>query len=187
MYRRRHGGELRCGDELSVAAAVESMSLTSRGTHECQPEMPPGVGNAPDVQGTASDVVEGEGIPDTAEQEGQAQRSGVRNTADLNDSPDLLLPGEYNHPLFQPNHTFLHAARFHCCTDFPADLKLRASELFPGGTAVPAVKLRLPPAAQQATRALVVAAFDASKGVALVRGKLSKAQVVAYLLADALG
>jgi hypothetical protein len=33
----------------------------------------------------------------------------------------------------------------------------------------------------------VVAAFDASKGVALVRGKLSKAQVVAYLLADALG
>jgi len=111
----------------------------------------------------------------------------VRNTADLNDSPDLLLPGEYNHPLFQPNHTFLHAARFHCCTDFPADLKLRASELFPGGTAVPAVKLRLPPAAQQATRALVVAAFDASKSVALVRGKLSKAQVVAYLLADTLG
>ena len=33
----------------------------------------------------------------------------------------------------------------------------------------------------------MVAAFDASKGVALVRGKLSKAQVVAYLLADALG
>ena len=33
----------------------------------------------------------------------------------------------------------------------------------------------------------MVAAFDASKGVALVRGKLSKAQVVAYLLADTLG
>ena len=45
---------------LSVAAAVEGMSLTSRGSHEPQPEMPPGVGNAPDVQGTASDVVEGE-------------------------------------------------------------------------------------------------------------------------------
>ena len=50
-------------DELSVAAAVEGMSLTSRGSHEPQPEMPPGVGNAPDVQGTASDVVEGEGRP----------------------------------------------------------------------------------------------------------------------------
>ena len=36
-------------DELSVAAAVEGMSLTSRGSHEPQPEMPPGVGNAPDV------------------------------------------------------------------------------------------------------------------------------------------
>ena len=45
----------------------------------------------------------------------------------------------------------------------------------------------LPPAASQATRALVVATFDASKGIALVRGKLSKAEVVAYLLADALG
>ena len=70
----------------------------------------------------------------------------------MNDSLDLMLPGEYNHPLFQPNHTFLHAARFHCCTDFPA-LKLRASELFPGGTAVPAAKPRLPPAAPQATHA----------------------------------
>ena len=69
-------------------------------------------------------------------------------------------------------------------------MKLRGppgSGLFPGGTAVPADKPRLPPAAPQATHALVVAAFDASKGVALVRGKLSKAQVVAYLLADALG
>ena len=54
-------------------------------------------------------------------------------------------------------------ARFHCCTDFPAGLKLRAAELFPGGTTVPAAKPRLPPAAPQATRALVVAAFDASK------------------------
>ena len=52
---------------------------------------------------------------------------------------------------------------------------------------MPADKPRLPPAAPQATHALVVAAFDASKGVALVRGKLSKAQVVAYLLADTLG
>ena len=44
-----------------------------------------------------------------------------------------------------------------------------------------------PPAASQATCALVVATFDASKGIALVRGRLSKAEVVAYLLADALG
>ena len=67
-------------------------------------------------------------------------------------------------------------------------MKLRGpAGLFPGGTAVPADKPRLPPVAPQATHALVVAAFDASKGVALVRGKLSKAQVVAYLLADALG
>ena len=78
-------------------------------------------------------------------------------------------------------------ARFHCCTDFPAGLKLRAAELFPGGTTVPAAKPRLPPAAPQVTRALVVAAFDASKDVALKRGELCKAEVVAYLLADALG
>jgi hypothetical protein len=66
------------------------------------------------------------------------------------------------------------------------------SGLFPGRTAVPADKPRLPPAAgcsagDPRPRRVVVAAFDASKGVALVRGKLSKAQVVAYLLADALG
>ena len=63
------------------------MSLESRGSHECQQEMPPGVGHAPDVQGTASDVVQAEGM---AEREGQGQRSGVGNTVDLNDSPDLL-------------------------------------------------------------------------------------------------
>ena len=144
-------GSTESSDELSVAAGVEGMSVASPGSHQCQPEMPPGVGNAPDVPGTASDVVEGEGIPATAEQEGQDQRTGAGKTIDLNDHPDLQLPGEYNHPLCQPNHTFLHAARFHCCTDFPAGLHLRASELFPGGTAVPAAKPRPPPLTARGT------------------------------------
>ena len=47
-------------DELSVAAGVEAVSLTERGSHECQQEMPPGVGHAPGMQGTASDVVQAE-------------------------------------------------------------------------------------------------------------------------------
>ena len=151
-------------DELSVAAGVEAVSLAERGSHECRQELPPGVGHSPGMQGTASDVVQAEGIPATAERGGQGQRNGVGNTVDLNDSPDLLLPGEYNHPLFQPNHTSVHTARNHCCTGLPAGMKLRASELFPGGTAVPAAKPRLPPATQQVIRALVVAAFDASSG-----------------------
>ena len=67
-------------------------------------------------------------------------------------------------------------------------MKLRGpAGLFPGGSRGLSAGTAVPPAAPQATHALVVAAFDASKGVALVRGKLSKAQVVAYLLADALG
>ena len=90
-------------DELSVAAGVEAVSLAERASHECRQELPPGVGHAPGMQGTASDVVQAEGIPATAERGGQGQRNGVGNTVDLNDSPDLLLPGEYNHPLFQPN------------------------------------------------------------------------------------
>ena len=63
-------GSTESSDELSVAAGVEAISLASRGSHECQPEMTPGVGNAPDVQGTASDVVQGEGIPATADRPG---------------------------------------------------------------------------------------------------------------------
>ena len=105
------------------------MSLAPRGSQKCLPEMPPGVGNAPYVQGTASDVVEGEGIPATAETEEEARRIEVRNIVDLNDSPGLQLPGEYNYPFVCCNHTFLHAARFHCCTGFPAGLQLRAAEL----------------------------------------------------------
>ena len=93
-------------DELSVAAAVEGMSLTSRGSHESQPEMPPGVGNAPDVQGTASDVVEGEGLPATAERGCADPRIGAGPIVDFNDHPVLQLPGEYNYPFAQPNHTF---------------------------------------------------------------------------------
>ena len=77
-------GSTESSDELSVAAGVEGMSVASPGSHQCQPEMPPGVGNAPDVPGTASDVVEGEGIPATAEQEGQDQRTGAGKTVDLN-------------------------------------------------------------------------------------------------------
>ena len=181
------GGPTESSDLLSVAAAVEGMSLAPRGSQKCLPEMPPGVGNAPDVQGTAPDEVEGEGIPATADLRGQDSRNEAGPTVDLNDSPVLQLPGECNHPLACCNHTFLYGSRFHCCTDFPAGLKLRAAELFPGGTTVPAAKPRLPPAAPQATRALVVATFDASKGIALVRGELCKAEVVGYLLADALG
>ena len=181
------GGPTESSDLLSVAAAVEGMSLAPRGSQKCLPEMPPGVGNAPDVQGTAPDLVEGEGIPATADLRGQDSRNDAGSTVDLNDSPVLQLPGECNHPLACCNHTFLYGSRFHCCTDFPAGLKLRAAELFPGGTTVPAAKPRLPPAAPQATRALVVATFDASKGIALVRGELCKAEVVGYLLADALG
>ena len=181
------GGPTESSAELSVAAAVEGMSLAPRGSQKCLPEMPPGVGNAPDVQGTAPDEVEGEGIPATADLRGQDSRNEAGPTVDLNDSPVLQLPGECNHPLVCCNHTFLYGSRFHCCTDFPAGLKLRAAELFPGGTTVPAAKPRLPPAAPQATRALVVATFDASKGIALVRGELCKAEVVGYLLADALG
>jgi len=33
-------------DELSVAAGVEAVSLTERGSHECQQKMPPGVGHS---------------------------------------------------------------------------------------------------------------------------------------------
>ena len=77
-------------DELSIAAGVEAVSLTGRGSHECQQKMPPGVGHAPGMQGTASDVVQAEGIPATAEREGQGQRNGSGNTVDLNDSPNRL-------------------------------------------------------------------------------------------------
>ena len=89
LVRRAPAVSTKSSDELSVAAGVEAVSLASRGSHECQQEMPPGVGHAPDVQGTASDVVQAEGIPATAEREGQGQRSGVGNTVDLNVSPDI--------------------------------------------------------------------------------------------------
>ena len=60
----------------------------------------PGVGNAPDVQGTASDVVEGEGIPATADLQGQDRGNDAGSTVDLNDHPVLQLgiPGACNYP-----------------------------------------------------------------------------------------
>ena len=92
------GGPTESSDELSVAAAVEGMSLAPRGSQKCLPEMPPGVGNAPDVQGTASDVVEGEGIPATADLQGQDRGNDAGSTVDLNDHPVLQLPGACNYP-----------------------------------------------------------------------------------------
>ena len=126
------------------------MSVASPGSHQCQPEMPPGVGNAPAVPGTASDVVEGEGIPATAEQEGQDQRTGAGKTIDLNDHPDLQLPGEYNHPLCQPNHTWLKRAYpEHFCGWGPTSAKNMC------GWAVDLEKRGFPiAAAQQAAKAL---------------------------------
>ena len=92
------GGPTESSDLLSVAAAVEGMSLAPRGSQKCLPEMPPGVGNAPDVQGTAPDEVEGEGIPATADLQGQDSRNDAGSTVDLNDHPVLQLPGACNYP-----------------------------------------------------------------------------------------
>ena len=69
-------------DELSVAAGVEAVSLTERGSHECQQKMPPGVGHAPGMQGTASDVVQAEGIPPrlSARVKGNGTGRGIPST-----------------------------------------------------------------------------------------------------------
>ena len=96
------GGPMESSDELSVAAAVEGMSLAPRGSQKCLPEMPPGVGNAEARPEKALDVVEGEGIPATADLEGQDRRNdagltlrwvSAGSTVDLNDHPVLQLPG----------------------------------------------------------------------------------------------
>ena len=67
---------------------------------------------------------------------------------------------------------------------FVADLELQASELFPGGTTVPAVKPRLPPTAQQLTHALVLTTQHTrpTQGCHDARG-----QVILHRVAHALG
>ena len=52
---------------------------------------------------------------------------------------------------------------------------------------MPAAKPRHPPARQKPTNELAVAAFEASKDVALIRGELAREEVVGFLVADALG
>ena len=68
-----------------------------------------------------------------------------------------------------------------------AEVKLRAAELFPPGAAVPAVKPRLPAVAQERTNELASVAFDASKGVKLIRGVLAREEAAGHIAADLLG
>ena len=68
-----------------------------------------------------------------------------------------------------------------------ADVRQRAAELFFDDVGAPAVKPALPAAIQQPTNELIIHVFEASKDIKLVRGKLSREDVMGYLIADYLG
>ena len=78
-------------------------------------------------------------------------------------------PTSNNHPQFSSNHPSSHGAVSHVAQLELDSVKLRAAELFPVGATMPAVKPRVPAVAQARTNELASVAFDASKGMKLIR------------------
>ena len=66
-------------------------------------------------------------------------------------------------------------------------MKQRAAILLPAGAVLPAVKPRRPAVVKKPTNQLASAAFEASKGVKLVRGQLSREEAAGFIAADLLG
>ena len=96
-------------------------------------------------------------------------------------------PTSNNHPQFSSNHPPLTWLCLRVAQLNLAEVKLRAAELFPPGATVPAVKPRLPAVAQERTNELASVAFDASKGVELIRGVLAREEAAGHIAADLLG
>ena len=124
---------------------------------------------------------------DAAERRAPEQRSGVAKSTEAENRPPNSGSGGHNHPKSPSNCLAADGAASTAGPLSAASVRLRAAELFPGGTSMPAAKPRHPPAAQKPTNQLVVAAFEASKDVALIRGELAREEVVGFLVADALG
>ena len=78
-------------------------------------------------------------------------------------------PTNNNHPQFSSNRPPLTWLCLRVAQLDLAAVKLRTAELFPTGASVPAVKPRLPAVVQERTNELASVAFDASKGVKLMR------------------
>ena len=124
---------------------------------------------------------------DAAERRAPGQRSEVLKAMDGENRPPNCGSGGHNHPKSPSNPLAADGAASTAGLLSAASMRLRAAELFPGGTSMPAAKPRHPPAAQKPTNELAVAAFEASKDVALIRGELAREEVVGFLVADALG
>ena len=88
-------------DELAVAAAVEAMSVANGPIDLIEPQRPPGVGEAPDVQPTSFQVVEPHGIPATASLPPQDIGSDPGDVISLDIPLKPQPPGEYTHPFCQ--------------------------------------------------------------------------------------
>ena len=92
-----------------------------------------------------------------------------------------------NHPQSSSNHPPAEPAADGDWQLELAFVKQRAAELFPGGTATPALKPRRPALVEKPTNELAMLVFDASKGIAIIRGQLAREEVAGYLAADLLG
>ena len=122
-----------------------------------------GAPSAADAAEPVSGAKEKAAERDAAERRAPGQRSGVvKATAAVNLPPNLG-SGGHNHPKSPSNPLAADGAASTAGPLSAASVRLRAAELFPGGTSMPAAKPRHPPAAQKPTNELVVASFEAAK------------------------
>ena len=122
-----------------------------------------------------------------SQRQGETARSGGPHTPPDPQQSITQPAASNNHPQSSSNHSPAEPPADSEWQLDAASVKQRAAELFPGGTATPNSKPRRPALVEKPTNELAMLVFEASKGIALIRGQLAREEVAGYLAADLLG
>ena len=178
-------------EHLAAATVVGVESGVDGGGGGLTPSAAVDVDSSAEVRRAAAAAFEAGGSGKEDEQPCSMARSGVNHDDTCDPQPREHPSGADNHSLLASNHQLRNGAlgaSVHLGSSLtPISVRQRAAALFPADSWVPAVKPELPAVVETPTNELVALVYDATKDMALIRGKLAREEVVGYLLADLLG
>ena len=161
--RRRAGRATSSASEPAGDGIVQAVYSYDYDNEELQKDSVSGASSAADAAQPVSSAQVVSAERDAAERRAPGQRSEVLKVMDGETRPPNCGSGGHNHPKSPSNPLAADGAASTAGPLSAASVRLRAAELFPGGTSMPAAKPRHPPAAQKPTNELVVASFEAAK------------------------
>ena len=174
-------------DELDDLSLVASMTIDDDAREVMASAAPSGSCDAPEEHSNSNDVCADEKENEGRQRRGPEARSCAYDDMLVADQPHNQVVQHDTHLLSSANGSPPDEAAGTAGQLSPVLVRQRATELFPAGATVPAIKPRLPPTFETPTSELATLVFGASKHVKLTRGVLAREEAAGYITADLLG